>query len=186
MVAKVLRKCIPVWETEMMGGLLSPRVDFKHVLESVVKMAGSSSGSARAINSCEHKPLQEDTHWLWTHILTKSNVSEVFNMQIPKKFHPFLPFYSVDRVNLIHNKQIFKTETQNDRHDHLKFTKGWRDFVRALNLKEGDSCVFEIIKPLPSDPIEIMVQILSGDLPEELITREANRGTSDESPIIID
>ncbi|XLR12797.1 hypothetical protein S83_040735, partial [Arachis hypogaea] len=64
------------------------------------------------------------------------------------------------------------------------FDGGWRKFVKANCLVEGDACVFELMAN-SDEKIVFEVQILRGDLPEVFFKRD-RIGASEQKPIVID
>ncbi|KAB2595110.1 B3 domain-containing protein [Pyrus ussuriensis x Pyrus communis] len=90
---------------------------------------------------------------------------------IPAKFQPTLPSCSIPTVLTFGDKNWEMTYTGGS--IQRKFDINWRQFVNDNNLKVGDACVFELL-----------VQILRGDIPSELLGNL--KGDTVDAPIIID
>ncbi|RLN07417.1 B3 domain-containing protein [Panicum miliaceum] len=108
--------------------------------------------------------------------------------EIPTRLHRHLPESRVPAVLLCRN-QSWAVSYSGD----LKCKKlgaEWRDFAVDNSLRIGDAWVFEIITPAAGETgsegdgkVVFWVQVLRGDLPEEITSRSA---TSDEPIVIVD
>ena len=106
--------------------------------------------------------------------------------EIPSRLHSHLPGSRVPAVLLFGNQSWAVTYC-----GELKCKKlgpGWRDFVVANRLRIGDACIFELITPAAGGTgsegdgkVVFRVQVLRGDLPEEI----TSRGATSQDPIVI-
>jgi len=106
--------------------------------------------------------------------------------EIPSRLHSHLPGSRVPAVLLFGNQSWAVTYC-----GELKCKKlgpGWRDFVVANRLRIGDGCVFELITLAAGGTgsegdgkVVFRVQVLRGDLPEEI----TSRGATSQDPIVI-
>lgn len=65
------------------------------------------------------------------------------------------------------------------------FDSGWRGFVKDNDLKCEDACVFELVENSGKN-LKFKLHILRGDLPPELVALANFRGTTSDSPIVLD
>ncbi|XP_039815318.1 B3 domain-containing protein Os06g0112300-like [Panicum virgatum] len=130
-------------------------------------------------------PLSGDKPF-FTIVLSKGHVDKPAQLEIPSRLHSHLPGSRVPAVLLFGNQSWAVTYC-----GELKCKKlgpGWRDFVVANRLRIGDACVFELITPAAGGTgsegdgkVVFRVQVLRGDLPEEI----TSRGATSRDPIVI-
>nr|DAD25356.1 TPA_asm: hypothetical protein HUJ06_026820 [Nelumbo nucifera] len=115
-------------------------------------------------------------------ILSACQLKPRFQMPIPNKFRSMLPSALVP-VILIYQNKNWNMLYYGDRALKRFDSTSWRDFAVKNNLMVGDGCVFELLE-CSSKLIKMRVQILSGEVPYELLKRVS--GESFETPIIFD
>ncbi|XP_039824752.1 B3 domain-containing protein Os06g0112300-like [Panicum virgatum] len=146
-------------------------------------------------------PQEETTPWpqivplsgdkpFFTIVLSKGHVEKPVQLvcieEIPSRLHSHLPGSRVPAVLQFGNQSWAVTYC-----GELKCKKlgpGWRDFVVANRLRIGDGCVFELITLAAGGTgsegdgkVVFRVQVLRGDLPEEI----TSRGATSQDPIVI-
>uniref|UniRef100_A0A0D9WKZ4 TF-B3 domain-containing protein n=1 Tax=Leersia perrieri TaxID=77586 RepID=A0A0D9WKZ4_9ORYZ len=116
----------------------------------------------------------------FTTVISRSHLRNKYQMWVPHRFQRRLPEARTGVVLHCGGKS-WPASYCGD----LKVKKidvaGWSNFAVDNRLRVGDACVFELIAAADTH-LELKVQILRGDLPEEVTSKGA---TSDE-PILID
>ncbi|XP_040369865.1 B3 domain-containing protein Os04g0386900-like isoform X1 [Rosa chinensis] len=131
------------------------------------EMAKSSSNPVVELNGQEFWPLSGKPYF--DVILTKSHVKPIYQLGIPAKLEPVLPSGSIHTVLTFGAKSWEMTYNGEKRHKQFD-RKSWGAFVDENNLKAGDGLVFEL-KECNSTQIGFRVQILRGDIPDELLEK---------------
>ncbi|KAL6137367.1 hypothetical protein ACLB2K_062659 [Fragaria x ananassa] len=141
-------------------------------------MAQSSSNPVVELNGEEFWPLSGKP--FFDIILTKSHVKPIYQMGIPAELDPILPSGSIHTVLVYGDKSWEMTYNGEKRHKQFN-RKSWGAFVDENNLKAGDALVFELME-CNSTQIGFRVQILRGDIPQELIEKANHEA---EQPVVI-
>ncbi|TVU13021.1 hypothetical protein EJB05_46690, partial [Eragrostis curvula] len=156
------------------------------------------AGTEEALLEPKPEPLEEDApppddweitpvsggHPFFTTVFSRSQVQKPFQLAIPTRFHRHLPEARVPAV-LLCRGQSWPTSYCGD----LKVKKldaAWRGFAVDNQLRIGDAGVFELVDAETEGDkktVVFRVQVLRGDLPEELTSKGA---TSDEPLVIVD
>ncbi|KAK9923833.1 hypothetical protein M0R45_032233 [Rubus argutus] len=139
----------------------------------------SSSYPSIELNGEEFWPLSGKPYF--DIILTKSHVKPLYQLGIPPKLDPILPSGSIPMVLTFGDKSWEMTYNGEKRHKLLD-RQSWGAFVDENNLKAGDGLVFEL-KECNKTKIIFRVQILRGDIPDELLEMAARES---EKPIVIE
>ncbi|PIA49285.1 hypothetical protein AQUCO_01300263v1 [Aquilegia coerulea] len=150
---------------------------------------------AKTNKSCINNSQQQlDEHWplsdkpYFHYILADYQVQNQFLLVLPAKIHKVLPKAIVPVILTCRNKN-WKMQYYGVGYAHQKFDSGWKNFSIDNKLNVGDGCVFELTE-CSTECIKFRVQILSGELPAELLNRgDGSNSTPDgatpDTPIII-
>uniref|UniRef100_A0A0A9CYZ3 TF-B3 domain-containing protein n=1 Tax=Arundo donax TaxID=35708 RepID=A0A0A9CYZ3_ARUDO len=128
-------------------------------------------------------------HPFFTTVMSRSQVQKPFQLVIPTRFLRHLPEARAPGVLLYGGRSW--TVTYCGDLKCKKLGSEWRDFAVDNRLRIGDACVFELMatqaegetKNSQEMGLVFRVQVLRGDLPEEITSRGA---TSDEPMVIVD
>ncbi|RYR73227.1 hypothetical protein Ahy_A02g007569 isoform C [Arachis hypogaea] len=116
-------------------------------------------------------------------VLSKSHVRRSCLMGPSKDLVDILPFAEVPTV-LKCGGESWDMVYRGHAPGRKFFDGGWRKFVKANCLVEGDACVFELMAN-SDEKIVFEVQILRGDVPKVFFKRD-RIGESEQKPIVID
>ncbi|KAL5702554.1 hypothetical protein ACHQM5_027760 [Ranunculus cassubicifolius] len=139
----------------------------------------------------EHQPPATEENWPLSMdkqhmqlILARTHVEHPFILAIPVKMRSVLPKVTAP-VHLDCGNKIWKMRYYGNNPTSTNFdATGWKAFATANKLKVGDGCVFELTEISSEGIIKFKVQILDGEIPDELLNK--CDGGSKDNPIDID
>ncbi|XAR54273.1 hypothetical protein NMG60_11029331 [Bertholletia excelsa] len=114
-------------------------------------------------------------------VLQRSNLGPYYQLVLPAKIHPVLPFATVPAV-LTYRGRNWETLYHGD-FPLKRFHTSWKTFAMDNHLRVGDACVFEVMECSRIN-INFRVQILRGDFPAELLPRLS--GATPHSPLVLE
>nr|XP_043622595.1 B3 domain-containing protein Os04g0386900-like [Erigeron canadensis]XP_043622596.1 B3 domain-containing protein Os04g0386900-like [Erigeron canadensis] len=104
-------------------------------------------------------------------VLPNSNPLKPFQVRIPREVSDKIPTTTV-LAKIVYQGKEWDLPYLPDR-DKKKFaTQAWGKFVRDMDLKVGDACVFELMEIISKGAVvKFRVQILRDNFPSELVEK---------------